>query len=96
MQQKTKNKVSQNKVKHFNTSRSVRTEARIWLKTIKDTGKKLKVEAPVKERDQQLLDLIKMDVLKIEQQIFSVQDNINIPMTTIINISFNKTPCHGN
>ena len=53
---------------------------------------KLKVEAPFKERDQQLLEFITIDVLNIEQKYPSSQEIITLPMTPIINISFNKHP----
>ena len=39
-----------------------------WLQITTDTGKKLKVETTIKERDQQLLEFITIDVLNIEQQ----------------------------
>ena len=51
---------------------------------------KPKSETTVKERYQQLLDGIKIDVLNIEQQHPSGQDIITIPMTPITNSSFNK------
>ena len=53
---------------------------------------KLKVEAPFKERDQQLLEFITIDVLNIEQKYPSSQEIITLPMTPIINVSFNKHP----
>ena len=53
---------------------------------------KLKVEIAVKERDQQLLDFINIDIIKIEQQHPSFQVIITLPMTPIINISLNKHP----
>ena len=56
------------------------------------TGKKLKVETRVKERDQQLLDFITIDVIKIEQKQYPDQDIITLTMNLIINSSFNKHP----
>ena len=32
-----------------------------------DTGIKFKIETPAKERDQQLLDFITIDIIKLEQ-----------------------------
>ena len=46
----------------------VRSEDLRWLQITTDTGKKLKVETTIKERDQQLLEFITIDVLNIEQQ----------------------------
>ena len=54
---------------------------------------KFKVETPTKERDQQLLDLITIDILKLEQQNISSEDIINLSMNKITNSSFNKHPC---
>ena len=53
---------------------------------------KLKVETKFKERYQQLLDFVKIDVLKIEHQHPSSQDIITLPMTPITNSYFNKHP----
>ena len=56
------------------------------------TGMKLKVDTTLNDRDQQLLNLITIDVLKIEHKNPSSQYIINIPMTLIINSSFKKHP----
>ena len=53
---------------------------------------KLKVEITAKERDQQLLEFITIDVLNIEQQHPSSRDIITLLMTLIIISSFNKRP----
>ena len=50
----------------------------------------LKVGTTVKERYQQLLDFIIIDVLKIEQQHSSSHDIITLPTNQIINSYFNK------
>ena len=55
-----------------------------------DIGIKFKVETSAKERDQQLLDSISIDVTNIEQQHYSDQDIITLPMNPIINSYFNK------
>ena len=86
------NTIIKNALKHYNKFRSVRNEDLRWLKITTDTGTKLKVETKVKERDQQLLEFIKIYVLKIEQQHPSGQEIITLPMTPIINSSFNKHP----
>ena len=66
------------------------TEAQIWLQITTYIGNKLKVETIVKERDQQLLEFIKIDVIKVEQKQYPYQYIINISITPIINSSFNK------
>ena len=53
---------------------------------------KIQVETPAKERYQQLLDFITIDILKLEWQYPSSQYIITLPMTPIINISINKHP----
>ena len=55
-----------------------------------ETGNKLKVGTKVKERDHKLLDFITIEIVKVSQQKFSEQDIIILPVTPIINISFNK------
>ena len=40
------------------------TEDLRWVQTTTDTGIKFKVETSAKERDQHLLDLINIDILK--------------------------------
>ena len=57
-----------------------------------DTGIKFKVETSSKERDQKLLDLITIDILKLEHQHPSSQEIITLPMNPIINSYFNKHP----
>ena len=61
-------------------------------KIVTDTGKKLKGEITVKERDQQLLDLITIDVIKVEQQLSTDQEISTLPMTPIINSYLKKHP----
>ena len=92
MPQNPQNTISQTALKHYNQFRIVRTEALIWLQIATDTGMKLKVEIIFKEIDQQLLDLIKSGLLKIEQQRPSIQYIITLPMTPIINSPFSKHP----
>ena len=55
-----------------------------------DIGIKFKVETSAKERDQQLLDFITIDILKLEHQHPSSQYIITLPMNPIINSYFNK------
>ena len=52
--------------------------------------KKLKVRTVIKEKEQQLLEFITIDVLKIEQQIYRDHDILTLPMTPIINSYFKK------
>ena len=52
---------------------------------------KIKVETSAKERDQQLLEFIAIDILKLEQQHPLSQEIITLPINPIIYISFNKT-----
>ena len=65
MPQNPQNTISQTALKHYNEFRNIRTEALIWVKITTDTGVKFKVETSAKERDQQLLDFISIDLLKI-------------------------------
>ena len=92
MPQKTQNTISETALKHYNKLRSVRNEALRWVQIATDTGKNLKFETAFKERYQQLLDFIAIDVVKIQQQHRSSQDIITIIMNTIINSSFTKHP----
>ena len=41
-----------------------------WLKIATDTGKRLKIETEFKERYQQLLDFITIEIIKVEQNKF--------------------------
>ena len=86
------NTISQPTLKHYNQFRSKITEAIRWLQITTDTGTKLKFKTTVKARYQQLLDFIKIYVLNIEQQNYSYQTIITLPMTPIINSYFNKHP----
>ena len=92
MPQTPQNTISQIAFKRYNQFRNVITEAIIWLKITINTGKKLEVETTLKEIYQQLLEFVIIYVLHIEQQHSSDQDIITLPMTPIINISFNKHP----
>ena len=58
----------------------------------RDTGIKSKVETSDKERDQQLLEFIAIDILKLEQKHPSSRDIITLPMNPIIKCSFSKQP----
>ena len=90
MPQNPQNTISQTALRHYNELRSVRTGALVWVNMNTDIWIKLKVETTVKYRYQQLLDFITIDVLKIEQQHLPIQYIITLPMTPIINGSFNK------
>ena len=92
MPKKTQNKISKTALNHYNKLKSVRTEALGWVQIATDTVMKLKFETTIKERDQQLLESITIDVINIEQKQPSIQDIIPIYMTPIINSSFNKHP----
>ena len=90
MPQKSKNKISQNAIKHYNQLINVRTGALIWVNMNTDIGIKLKVVTTVKDRYQQLLDFITIGVLKNENQHPLSQYIITLPMTPIIKIYFKK------
>ena len=86
------NTISQTALKHYNKFRNVRIEAIRWVQMTIDTGIKFKVETSAKERDQQLLDFITIDILKLEPQHTSSQEIITLPMNKTINIYLNKYP----
>ena len=65
MPQNPQNKISQISLKYYNQLNGVRTEALVWLQIATDTENKLKVVKIVKERYQQLLDFITIDVINI-------------------------------
>ena len=90
MQQNPQYTIIKTPPKHHNQCRSVWNESIRWLQIATDKGKKLKVETEVKERYQQVLDSIYIDVINIEQQHSSDKDIITPPMNPIINSSFNK------
>ena len=92
MQNNPLNTISQTVLKHYNEFRNVITEALIWVKMTKDTGIKFKVETSAKERDQNILYFITIDILKLEQKHPSSWDIINLSINTIINSSFKKHP----
>ena len=92
MPQNPQNTISQAALKHYNELRNIITEALRWVKMNTYTGITFKVETSAKERDQQLLDFITIDILKLEQQHNSSEDISNISMNPIINNSFNKHP----
>ena len=97
MPQNPQNKIGQTEPKHYNQFISVRTEDLRWLQITTDTGMKLKVETTVKERYQQLLKFVIIDLLKIEPKNTSGQDTITMPMTQIINSFFLiNTPFYWN
>ena len=62
------NTISQTALKHYNEFINVIIEALRWVQMTIDTGIKFKVETSAKERYQQLLDFITIDILKLEQQ----------------------------
>ena len=62
------------------------------MKIATDTGIKFKVKTSDKKRYQQLLELITIDILKLEQQHPPSQYIITLPMNPIINSSFKKHP----
>ena len=92
MPQKSQNTIIQDALKHCNQFRSLKIAAIRLLNTITDTVITLKVETTVKDIDQPLLGFVTIDVLNIKQHYPSSQYIITLPMTPIINISFNKTP----
>ena len=73
MPQNSQNTISQTTLKHYNKFIRVRTESLIWLKTTTDTMQKLKVETTVKERDQQLLDFITINMINTEKNIIQIR-----------------------
>ena len=87
MPQNPQNKISQTVLKHL-------TEAIRWLQITTDTGIKLKFETIVKEKNQQILDLTTIDILKIEQQHPSGQYIINLPISQSSMIILINIPCH--
>ena len=95
MPQNSQKTISKSALKHYNEFINVRTEALIWVQMTIDTGIKFKVETSTKERDQQLLNLITIDILKLEHQHTSIQYIINLTINPIINSFSTKTPCHG-
>ena len=95
MPQNSHNKISQDSLKHYNEFRNIRTEALRWVQMTTDVGIKFKVETSDTERDQQLLEFITIDIIKLEKQHPSSQVIITLPMNTIINSYIKNTPCHG-
>ena len=67
MPQNPQNTIIKTAFKHYDQFRSVRTESLRCLKIATDTGKKHKASNEVKERYQQLLDFIRICIIKIEQ-----------------------------
>ena len=92
MPQNLQNTISKTSLKHYNELKNVINEALIWVQMTIGTGIKSKVETSSKDIYQQLLDLITIDILKIEHQHHSSKDIINLPMNPIINSYFNKHP----
>ena len=90
MPKNSQNTISQTELKHYNTFIGLTNEAIRCLQTTTYTGNKLKFETTARERDQESLVLITIDVLKTEQQNYSDEDIITLLMTQIINSSFNK------
>ena len=90
--QNPQNTIGQTALKSYNQFRSVRIKDIIWIQITTDTGVKLKVETTSKERGQQSLDFIIIDVIKIKYQRPSSRYIITLPITPIINSSFNKHP----
>ena len=66
--QNYQNTIIQTALKHYNQFISVRTEALRCLKIKIDSGLRIKVETEAKERDQKVLYLITIDIIKVEQQ----------------------------
>ena len=83
MPQDPNNKISQTTLKYQNEFRNIRTEALRWVKMTTDTGIKIKVETSAKERNQQLLDSIIINILKLEQQHPSSQYKITLPINPV-------------
>ena len=55
-----------------------------------DTGNKIKVETEAKEREHKMLGLIKIDIIKVQQQKYTESEIITFTIYPIIHISFNK------
>ena len=83
---------SRTALKHYNEFINVITEALRWVQMTIDTGIKFKVETSDKERYQQLLEFVTIDIIKLGQKHPSSKYIINLPMNKIINRSFNKHP----
>ena len=64
--QNPQNIISQNALKNYNKLRKVGTEDLRWVQMTTYIGVKLKVDTLAKEIDQQLLDFITIDILKLE------------------------------
>ena len=92
MPQDPNNKISQTTLKYQNEFRNIINEALRWVKMTTDTGIKFKVETSAKERNQQLLDSIIINILKLEQQHTSSQYIITLSINPFINSYFNKHP----
>ena len=58
-------KISQTEIKDYNQFRNIRTQALIWLQINTDAGNKIKVETEAKEREHKILDLFKIDIIKV-------------------------------
>ena len=91
MPQNPQNRIIQTELKHYDQFRSVSADTIRWLQINTDTGKKPKLKTRAKEKYQQLLDFITIDVLNIEQQYCSDQENITLPMTQFLRKGQNTT-----
>ena len=94
MPPKPQNIISQTGLNNYNQLRSVITKNLRRLKITTNAGNKIRVYTTVKERDKQLLDLITINLLKIEKQHSSDQEIITLPMIPIVSSSFNKHPTY--
>ena len=65
MPQNPQHTIIRTALKHYNELINIRTEDLIWVQMNTNTGIKSKVEKSAKERDQQLLTFITIDILKL-------------------------------
>ena len=63
-----------------------------WVQITTNTSIKFKFETSVKERYQQLLDFITIDIINLEQQYYSNKKIITLPMNQITNSYSSKHP----
>ena len=65
MPKKPQNTIIQTAIKYYNEFKKIRTEDLRWVQMTIDTSITFKVETSAKEKDQQLLDSITIDILKL-------------------------------
>ena len=57
------NTISQPAIKFYNKFRSVRTEALRWIQFVQPCGKKTRTNTMSRQRDEQLLDFLQIDII---------------------------------